>query len=109
MLVISNDINNRYSPIVTVIPFTGSVKRLDMPTHVRINPGDVCDGYKPSVIFRSMLLAEQVTAIDKFKLLGYCGIINDPDLMRRIETALMAQVGLGQPAVSSSVTPKANN
>ena len=96
VLVISNDLNNRYGTILTVIPFTGSPKRLDMPTHVVVVPSDVRNGYQPSEIYASTLLCEQVTVLDKTRLVGYVGTIVNPDLMTRVEAALLTQVGISQ-------------
>jgi len=96
VLVISNDLNNRYGTILTVIPFTGSPKRLDMPTHVVVVPSDVRNGYQPSEIYASTLLCEQVTVLDKTRLVGYVGTVVNPDLMTRVETALLTQVGISQ-------------
>ena len=96
VLVISNDLNNRYGTILTVIPFTGSPKRLDMPTHVVVVPSDVRNGYQPSEIYASTLLCEQVTVLDKTRLVGYVGTVVNPDLMARVEVALLAQVGISQ-------------
>ena len=96
VLVISNDLNNRFGTILTVIPFTGSPKRLDMPTHVVVVPSDVRNGYQPSEIYASTLLCEQVTVLDKTRLVGYVGTVVNPDLMARVETALLTQVGISQ-------------
>ncbi len=96
VLVISNDLNNRYGTILTVIPFTGSPKRLDMPTHVVVVPSDVRNGYQLSEIYASTLLCEQVTVLDKTRLVGYVGTVVNPDLMARVETALLTQVGISQ-------------
>ena len=96
VLVISNDLNNRYGTILTVIPFTGSPKRLDMPTHVVVVPSDVRNGYQPSEIYASTLLCEQVTVLDKTRLVSYVGTIVNSDLMTRVEAALLTQVGISQ-------------
>ena len=96
VLVISNDLNNRYGTILTVIPFTGSPKRLDMPTHVVVVPSDVRNGYQPSEIYSSTLLCEQVTVLDKTRLVGYVGTVVNPKLIAQVETALLTQVGISQ-------------
>lgn len=96
VLIISNDRNNRYGAIVTVIPFTGASKRLDMPTHVSVSAEDVRNGYRQSELYTSTLLCEQVTVLDKTRLVGYVGTVVNPDLMTRIETALLTQVGISQ-------------
>ena len=96
VLVISNDLNNRYGTVITVIPFTGAPKRLDMPTHVAVAPADVRNGYQPSEIYESTLLAEQVTVLDKARLVSCVGMVVSQDLMSRVETALLTQVGISQ-------------
>ncbi len=93
VLVISNDLNNRYGTVITY-PFTGAPKRLDMPTHVAVAPADVRNGYQPSEIYESTLLAEQVTVLDKARLVSYVGMVVSQDLMSRVETALLTQVGI---------------
>ena len=94
VLVISNDLNNRFGTVITIIPFTGAPKRLDMPTHVAVVPSDVRNGYQPSEIYESTLLAEQVTALDKARLVSYVGTVISPDLMNRVEAALLTQIGI---------------
>ena len=94
VLVISNDLNNRFGTVITIIPFTGAPKRLDMPTHVAVNPTDVRNGYQPSEIYESTLLAEQITALDKARLVSYVGTVTSPDLMNRVEAALLTQIGI---------------
>ena len=37
-----------------------------------------------------------VTVLDKTRLVGYVGTIVNPDLMARVETALLTQVGISQ-------------
>ncbi|MDD3512392.1 MAG: type II toxin-antitoxin system PemK/MazF family toxin [Synergistaceae bacterium] len=96
VLVISNDLNNRFGSVLTVIPFTGSLKRLDMPTHVTVVPSDVRNGYQPSEIYESTLLCEQATALDKVRLVSYVGTVVSQRLMEQVETALLTQVGISQ-------------
>ncbi len=94
VLVISNDLNNRFGTVITIIPFTGAPKRLDMPTHVAVVPTDVRNGYQPSEIYESTLLCEQVTALDKARLVSYIGSVVNPKLMAQVEAALLTQVGI---------------
>ena len=96
VMVISNDLNNRFGTVITIIPFTGAPKRLDMPTHVAVVPTDVRNGYQPSEIYESTLLCEQVTALDKARLVSYVGSVVSPELMSQVEAALLTQVGITQ-------------
>ena len=84
MLIISNDLNNRNSNTVTVIPFTGKVKRLDLPTHVVVQIGEG----------KSTALVEHVTTIDKHQLLDKFGEISDPRTMEKIRKAVSVHFGL---------------
>lgn len=102
VLVISNDLSNLTSSTITIIPFTGAPKRMDMPTHVAVKAEDVRNGYSPSQIYESTLLCEQVTTIDKYKLVGYVGSVAREELMREVETALMTQLGI-QPALQPAL------
>ena len=96
VLVISNDLNNRFGTVITIVPFTGAPKRLDIPTHVAVVPSDVRNGYQPSEIYESTLLCEQVTALDKSRLVSYVGTVVNPKLMSQVEQALLTQVGIKQ-------------
>ena len=88
VLIVSNDMANTYSRVVTAIPLTSKLKKQTLPTHVYIYPG-ACRGLtRPS-----MALAEQVMSIDKSRLLNWRGHVNDAALMKRITKALKVQIG----------------
>ena len=77
VIVVSNNLNNQHADTVTVIPITGSLKRLDLLSHVAL--GNVT------------ALTEQITTIDKKCLdrkLGYCGNAAE------IEKALVNYLGM---------------
>lgn len=61
-LIISNNIGNKYSPTLLVIPLTTQIKNIDQPTHTLI----ISDG-ENGLKVDSMLLAEQTTTISKIK------------------------------------------
>ena len=109
VLVISNDLNNRFGTVITIIPFTGAPKRLDMPTHVAVIPSDVRNGYMPSEIYESTLLAEQITALDKARLVSYVGTVVNPDLMNRVEQALLTQIGITSHSTNNSPSEEVRN
>ena len=91
-LVISNDIANRYSTTVTVVPMTTRMKKEYMPTHVVIRISDV--NTVAGQHFRcSMLLAEQVTTIGKDALVSCMGRIKEAKL-KETESALLAQMNI---------------
>ena len=87
VLVISNNKNNIYSPVVTIIPFTSVAKKKNLGTHVMIYK-------KYGLKIDSMALAEQSMPIDKELLLenNYVGHINDNKLLDRILQACITQI-----------------
>ena len=85
VLIIQNDIGNLYSPTVIVAPITGKAKKW-LPTHVIIH----CTGlYK-----RSCVMLEQLRTIDKYRLLGYIGSIEQSQI-HKINEAAQLSLGLG--------------
>lgn len=86
VLIISNDMANRHSPVVTVIPFTGRIKGNGLPTHVLVED---CELSRPS-----MLLAEQVTSISRSSLGRRMGSIRDTVYEERARHAVMIQLSL---------------
>lgn len=69
VLVIQNDIGNRYSPTVIGVPLTSRTKR-DLPTHMSITSFD-CPGLKCD----STALFEQICTFDKTRIRSKVGSI----------------------------------
>jgi mRNA interferase MazF len=89
VLVVSNDVANAHSPVVTVVPLTGQLrKKRSLPTHVLIPCSKMHGLTQPSVA-----LAEQVTSMDKRKLVERRGHIKDHGIMARVTKALQIQIG----------------
>lgn len=85
VLIISNDICNERSPVVTAIPMTTQIKHLSQPTHVLLT---LKDGTQ------SMVLAEQITTVEKRFLDRKVDQCEDAEEIRRIEAAVREQVGI---------------
>lgn len=85
VLIISNDVCNERSSIVTVIPMTTQIKHPGQPTHVVLT---LKDGTQ------SMLLAEQIMPLDKGYLDRKIEACTDGSTIGRIETAVREQVGM---------------
>lgn len=62
VLVISNNVANHHSPIITIIPLTSRTNKRPLPTHVVIN------GHKCGLKKQSVVLAEQIMSINKRQL-----------------------------------------
>ena len=88
-VVLSNNINNRYSTNLCVCPFSGKLK--DNPVHVKVKPSDV-DGY---FLKESDCLAEQIVTIDKKQVASKVGHIpEDSEIMQKINRAVCMQLGM---------------
>ena len=86
VLVISNDMGNKYSPTVIIAPITGKTKKMQLPTHVYIPKSCVLDR-------DSLVLTEQIRAIDRSRLTDYVGCLNR-NIMTKVDVALLTSVGL---------------
>jgi len=87
VLVVQNDTGNKHSPTVVIVPLTSS-KKAFLPTHVRISRTG-------ALAMDSTALCEQVRTIDRKRLDGYIGRI-DEDTQTAIDAALAVSVGLGR-------------
>ncbi|MBT9166809.1 MAG: Endoribonuclease EndoA [Syntrophomonadaceae bacterium] len=64
VLVIQNDVGNKYSPTVIIAAITSQIEKAKLPTHVEVEAKE-CGLEKDSVI-----LLEQIRTIDKQRLQG---------------------------------------
>lgn len=87
VLVLQNDIGNRYSPTTIVAAVTSRIKKGWLPTHVEL-PKKNSHLEKDSVI-----LLEQLRTIDRCRLKERVARL-DPEVMRRVDEALAISVGL---------------
>lgn len=72
VVIAQNDIGNRFSTTVEVIPMSSRVNKAKyMPTHVLVYPSTL-NGLKTA----SIVLAEQVVTIPKRRLLVYLGALD---------------------------------
>jgi len=85
VIVISNNLANRHSPTIHVIPITTSTGKRDLPVHVFIR----C----PTISSMSIALVEQLTALDKETLCRKIGEITQAELSM-IEIAMKIQFDL---------------
>ena len=84
VLVVQNNIGNKFSPTVTIVPLTSRTKN-NLPTHVVIN-----ESFLPTL---STALVEQIRTIDKSRLIKYMGKLNE-NIMSKINNAIAIQMGL---------------
>lgn len=86
VLVIQNDIGNRYSPTVIVLAVTGQVNKARLPTHVPV----ACEG--TGLQKDSVILAEQIRTLDKRRLREHIGTLR-PEVMEQVSEALKISLG----------------
>lgn len=87
VVIIQNDVGNKYSPTTIVAAITSQLNKTKLPTHVRIN-ADLSELPKHSVV-----LLEQIRTIDKQRLREKIGRFDDR-IMQDIEQAAKISVGL---------------
>ncbi len=87
VLIIQNDVGNRYSPTVICAAITSQINKAKLPTHIEI---DCC---KYSLVKDSVVLLEQIRTIDKKRLREKIGHL-DAELMKKINKALLISIGL---------------
>ena len=88
VLVIQNDIGNKYSPTVIAAAITSQINKAKMPTHIELAAKDY--GLNKD----SVILLEQIKTIDKRRLREKIGRIDD-GLMASVNNALSISFGLG--------------
>ena len=87
VLVVQNDVGNKYSPTIIVAAVTSRRNKADLPTHVEI-AADVNGLSKNSVI-----LLEQLRTIDKTRLKERIGTI-DRNRLPEVNEALSVSLGI---------------
>lgn len=93
VLVISNDVANRNSPIITVIPLSSKLKKLELPVHIVLNEGD-CEMLRNEHLEDSILLVEQITTIDKMALSNRFCCVTSTQKKHEIEAAVTTQFAM---------------
>ena len=87
ILIIQNDIGNKYSPTVIVAAITSQINKAKLPTHVEINAEEY------GITKDSVILLEQVRTIDKKRLKEKVGHLSD-ELMKKVDDGLQISFGL---------------
>ena len=87
VLILQNDIGNRFSPTVIVAAITAQIQKAKLPTHVEINAEKY--GFERD----SVILLEQLRTIDKSRLTDKITQLDD-ELMHKVVVALEISLGL---------------
>jgi mRNA interferase MazF len=87
VLVIQNNVGNKYSPTVIVAAITSHIEKAKLPTHVELSAKEY--GLEKD----SVILLEQIRTIDKQRLQQKITEL-DERVMTRIDEALKISLGL---------------
>ncbi|MDO4535856.1 MAG: type II toxin-antitoxin system PemK/MazF family toxin [Clostridium perfringens] len=87
VIVIQNDIGNKYSPTVIVAAITSQINKAKLPTHVEISSEEY------GLNRDSVVLLEQVRTLDKRRLKEKIGHMTDED-MKKVNKAMMISLSL---------------
>src|SRR5690554_3533272 len=87
VLILQNDIGNRFSPTVIVAAITAQIQKAKLPTHVEI------DAETHGFDRNSVILLEQLRTIDKQRLTDKITHL-DEDTMHKVDEALQISLGL---------------
>jgi mRNA interferase MazF len=88
VLIIQNDIGNRYSPTVIAAAITSRSTKANLPTHIRLMANE------SGLAKDSVVLLEQIRTIDKRRLKERMGSL-DLGEMGKVDEALSISFGLG--------------
>ncbi len=88
VLIVQNDIGNRYSPTVIAAAITSRMTKTKLPTHIDVTGDDV------GLAKDSVILLEQIRTIDKTRLKEKMGHLNDT-MMTNVNNAISVSFGLG--------------
>jgi mRNA interferase MazF len=87
VIVIQNDVGNKYSPTVIVAAITSQINKAKLPTHVEIS-SEAYGLNKDSVV-----LLEQIRTLDKRRLKEKIGHMTDEDMVL-VDEALLISIGM---------------
>ncbi len=87
VVVVQNDIGNKYSPTIIIAAITSQLHKAKLPTHI----GIAADKY--GLPKNSVVLLEQLRTIDKKRLREKIGSF-DNKFMSKLDDALKISVGL---------------
>jgi mRNA interferase MazF len=87
VLVLQNDVGNKFSPTVIVAAITSQIEKAKLPTHVEVEASEY--GLEKD----SVILLEQIRTIDKQRLQEKLTELDDK-LMQKINQAVKISLGL---------------
>ena len=86
VLVVQNDVGNKYSPTVIAAAVTSKITKAKLPTHIELP----CNSY--GLQKDSVILLEQIRTLDKRRLKERIGELNE-NTMTRVDKAILISLG----------------
>ncbi len=86
VLVVQNDVGNKYSPTVIIAAITSKINKAKLPTHIEI----VASTY--GLEKDSVILLEQIRTLDKSRLQNKIGDLSEW-VMKSVDKALLISLG----------------
>ena len=86
VLVVQNDVGNKYSPTVIAAAVTSQMSKAKLPTHIALSAGEY------GLPKDSVVLLEQIRTIDKRRLREKIGEL-PISIMHKVNDALMISLG----------------
>ena len=87
VLVVQNDVGNKFSPTVIAAAVTSKINKAKLPTHIEIYADKV------GLSKDSVVLLEQIRTLDKRRLKEKMGHLGD-DVMQQVNNAITVSFGL---------------
>ena len=94
VLIVQNDIGNRYSPTVIAAAITSQTGKNKLPTHIEVQSQAASQADGNGLAKNSIILLEQIRTIDKRRLKEKMGHL-DESTMHRVDEAISVSFGLG--------------
>lgn len=87
VLVVQNNVGNKYSPTVIIAAITSQLDKAKLPTHIELKKE------KYNLVKDSVVLLEQIRTLDKRRLKEHVGNV-DELTMQRVDVAIMISLGI---------------
>ena len=87
VLVIQNDVGNKFSPTVIIAAITSQLSKAKLPTHIELKKE------KYNLLKDSVVLLEQIRTLDKRRLVNKVSSL-DELVMQQVDVAMMISLGI---------------
>lgn len=90
IIIVSNNLNNRYSSVITVVSITSAKKNKHLPTHIRL-PREVC--WEIGLNNESTVLAETITSIPRQCVFRKIGLLQNEEIIEQVNAGIDIHLG----------------